>query len=82
MNSQQQDRLVLTLRQLQQDNQNLKKEVMALKKISSLQGRQLYKDDMENDYSTKIRGLVDELKWSKEKSKELDDELKRQIRVC
>jgi len=32
---------------------------------------------MENDYSSKIRGLVDELKWSKEKSKELDDELKR-----
>jgi hypothetical protein len=36
----------------------------------------------ENDYPQKIKSLVDELKWSKEKAKDLDDELKRQMRVC
>ena len=35
----------------------------------------------ENNYPQKIKSLVDELKFSKERMKELDEELKREIRV-
>jgi hypothetical protein len=36
----------------------------------------------ENNYPQKIKGLIDELKYSKDKIKDLDDELKREERVC
>ena len=36
----------------------------------------------ENNYPQKIKNLVDELKWSKERIKELDEEAQRLNKVC
>lgn len=35
----------------------------------------------ENDYPMKIKGLIDELKYVKDKSKDIEEELKREQRV-
>jgi hypothetical protein len=55
---------------------------MTLKRIKNGQGKALQKMTFENNYPQKIKNLVDELKWSKERIKELDEETQRQNKVC
>ena len=66
----------------EKQNDDLKQEVASLKRIQSEQSRALTKMMYENNYPQKIKGLIDELKYSKDKIKDLDDELKREERVC
>jgi len=55
---------------------------MTLKRIKNGQGKALQKMTFENNYPQKIKNLVDELKWIKERIKELDEETQRQNKVC
>jgi hypothetical protein len=49
-----------------------------MKRIQSEQSRALNKMVFENNYPMKIKGLIDELKNSKDKIKEIEDELSRE----
>ena len=74
--------MIISLRQVNSENLDLKKEVQALKRIQNNQGKQIFHLETDDSNLTKIKSLVDQLKWSKDQCKEKDDELKRQIRVC
>ena len=65
---------------LQKQNDELKIEIVSLKRIQSQQGNALNKMVNENNYPQKIKGLIDELKYAKEKVKKLDDDLKREVK--
>ena len=50
-----------------------------MKRIQSEQSRALNKMVFENNYPMKIKGLIDELKNSKDKIKEIEEHYKTQI---
>ena len=50
---------------------------MTLKRIKNVQGKSLEKMTFENNYPQKIKNLLDELKWSKDRIRELDSENQR-----
>lgn len=54
---------------------------MTLKRFQNEKERALYKMTNENNYPQKIKSLVEELKYTKDRNKELDDEVKRMNRV-
>ena len=76
------DELMEKLTISEKQNDDLKLEIASLKRIQSEQSRALTKMVHENNYPQKIKGLIDELKYSKDKIKDLDEELKREARVC
>mmetsp|Transcript_24290 Transcript_24290/g.37501 ORF Transcript_24290/g.37501 Transcript_24290/m.37501 type:complete len:147 (+) Transcript_24290:808-1248(+) len=75
------DDLLLKLHNTDRQNDDLKQQILALKRIQNEQSRALSKMVFENDYPQKIKGLVDELQYSKDKIRELGEELKREKRV-
>jgi hypothetical protein len=75
------DDLYLKLDRAEKLNSELRLEVEGLKRLNNEQGRALSKMVNENDYPKKIRGLIDELKYSKTKIKDLDAEVKREKRI-
>ena len=82
MGAEQIERMMAKNYELDRQNEELKVEIMTLKRIKNGQGKALQKMTFENNYPQKIKNLVDELKWSKERIKELDEETQRQNKVC
>ena len=68
--------------ELEKENEKLKLDIMGYKKIQSFQGRALDKMVNHNNYPDKIKGLVDELKYSKDRIKDLDESLKKEQRIA
>ena len=58
--------------------QDLAKEVKSMARIQNDQGKALEKIMNERDYMNKIKHLQEELRKSKEKTKELEDRLRRE----
>jgi non-homologous end joining protein Ku len=77
MGAEQIERMMAKNYELDRQNEELKVEIMTLKRIKNGQGKALQKMTFENNYPQKIKNLVDELKWSKERIKELDEETQR-----
>ena len=50
----------------------LKQEIMTQKRLLNLQGKSLNKIVNENDYPTKIKQLLDEIRYQKEKLRQLE----------
>ena len=53
----------------------LQREIKILKKLQHDQGNELVGLDIKEDYPEKIRGLLEEAKWAKDKQSELQDKL-------
>jgi TolA-binding protein len=53
------------------------REIKALQRIQTEQGKALEKMTTENDYVGKIKGLMDELRMAKEKIKEMEEKMKK-----
>ena len=53
------------------------REIKALQRIQTEQGKALEKITTENDYVTKIKGLMDELRIAKEKIKDMEEKMKK-----
>ena len=53
----------------------LQREIKMLKKLQHDQGNELVGLDIKEDYPEKIRGLLEEAKWAKDKQFELQDKL-------
>jgi predicted RNase H-like nuclease (RuvC/YqgF family) len=66
-----------SLKEAEKRNQELIREIKALQRIQSEQGKALEKMTTENDYVSKIKGLMDELRMAKEKIKEMDEKQKK-----
>ena len=62
-------------------NDELKSEIVGYKRVQNEQSRALTKIVYENNYPQKIKGLVDELKYAKEKLKQADDEIKKERKL-
>ena len=58
--------MIIGLRQFQQENYELKKEVQALKRIQNNQGKQIVQYEMDDSLPMKMKGISDQLKWSKD----------------
>ena len=58
--------MIIGLRQFQQENYELKKEVQALKRIQNNQGKQIAQYEMDDSLPMKMKGISDQLKWSKD----------------
>jgi hypothetical protein len=65
------------LKEAQQRNQELIREIKALQRIQNEQGKALEKITTENDYVTKIKNLMDELRIAREKIKDLESKQKK-----
>jgi len=66
-----------SLKEAEKRNQELIREIKALQRIQSEQGKALEKMTTENDYVSKIKALMDELRMAKEKIKEMDEKQKK-----
>ena len=66
-----------SLKEAEKRNQELIREIKALQRIQSEQGKALEKMTTENDYVSKIKGLMDELRMAKEKIKEMEEKQKK-----
>ena len=53
----------------------LQREIKILKKLQHDQGNELVGLDIKENYPEKIRGLLEEAKWAKDKQSELQDKL-------
>ena len=62
-------------------NEELKSEIAGYKRVQNEQSRALTKIVYENNYPQKIKGLVDELKYAKEKLKQADEDLKKERKL-
>ena len=62
-------------------NDELKSEIAGYKRVQNEQSRALTKIVYENNYPQKIKGLVDERKYAKEKLKQADDEIKKERKL-
>eukprot|EP00347_Sterkiella_histriomuscorum_P007381 403349157 len=71
-------RLETNLKEAEKRNQELVREIKALQKIQNEQGKALDKITNQNDYNMKIKNLMDELKVTKEKYKEVDEKQRRE----
>jgi len=65
------------LKEAEKRNNELIREIKALQRIQNEQGKQLEKMTTENDYVTKIKTLMDELRIAREKVKELEARQKK-----
>lgn len=65
----------------EKENERLRQDIQGYKKIQSFQGRALDKMVNQNNYPDKIKGLVDELKYQKDKIRDLDESLKKEQRM-
>ena len=79
---QQLDDLTQKLNHSERLNDELRSEIIGLKRIQSEQGNALYKITNDNKYPQKIKGLLDELKYAKDKVKELEESAKREAKFC
>ena len=61
------ENMTTKLHESYRQNDELKSEVLSLKRIQNEQGRALTKMVHENNYPKKIKALIDELKYSKDK---------------
>jgi DNA repair exonuclease SbcCD ATPase subunit len=66
-----------SLKEAEKRNQELLREIKALQRIQTEQGKALEKMTTENDYVGKIKGLMDELRMAKEKIKEMEEKMKK-----
>lgn len=73
--------MVVNLGNAEKKNEELKKEITALKQIQNNQSKALQKMVFQNDYPQKIKALVDELKYQKDRFKDLDDENKKERKL-
>ena len=55
----------------------LLREIKALQRIQTEQGKALEKMTTDNDYVAKVKALMDELRLAKEKIKEMDEKMKK-----
>lgn len=76
------DELMAKLRESKDQNIQLKKEVITLKRIQNEQSRALNKMVHENDYPSKIRFLTDDLRAVKDRNKEYQGEIMRISRMA
>lgn len=60
---------------------NQREEIMNFKKIQNEQGKALKFMVEQNDYPSKIRNLMDEIRFKKEKIMALEGQLKQQEKV-
>ena len=60
---------------------NQREEIMNFKKIQNEQGKALKLMVEQNDYPSKIRNLMDEIRFKKEKIMALEGQLKQQEKV-
>ena len=65
------------LKEAEKRNNELIREIKALQRIQNEQGKALEKITTENDYVNKIKTLMDELRISREKVKELEAKQKK-----
>ena len=72
------DNMTTKLNESYRQNDELKSEILGLKRIQNEQGRALTKMVHENNYPLKIKGLIDELKYSKDKISEQKEQLDRE----
>lgn len=63
---------------LQKSHDELKSENKSMKVISNNQSRALKKIENENDYPARVKGLMEELRYYKEKLKEQQEECKKE----
>ena len=63
------------MKEAEKRNQELIREIKALQRIQNEQGKALEKMTTENDYVSKIKNLMDELRLAREKVKDLEGEL-------
>lgn len=61
---------------MESKNKDLEKEIKALKRLQHDQGNQLVGLQNTEDYPEKIKSLMEEVRWAKDKSLELEDKLK------
>jgi DNA repair exonuclease SbcCD ATPase subunit len=66
-----------SLKEAEKRNQELLREIKALQRIQTEQGKALEKMTTDNDYVAKVKALMDELRLAKEKIKEMDEKMKK-----
>lgn len=66
-----------SLKEAEKRNQELIREIKALQRIQNEQGKALEKMTTENDYVSKIKNLMDELRLAREKVKDLEERQKK-----
>lgn len=66
-----------SLKEAEKRNQELIREIKALQRIQSEQGKALEKMTTENDYVSKIKALMDELRMAKETIKTMEEKQKK-----
>ena len=57
----------------ERQNSELKAENLSLKRVSNVQGKALNKMVNENDYPSKFKNLMDELRFYKDKVRQLEE---------
>eukprot|EP00347_Sterkiella_histriomuscorum_P007411 403349026 len=69
------------LKETETKNQELSKELKSMHKIQVEQGRALEKITDENDYPIRIKAMVEELRYTKERSKILEQKLRNEEKI-
>ncbi len=69
--------LEANLREAEKRNNELMREIKALQKIQNDQSKALEKITNTNDYVQKVKNLMDELRWAKERIREVEEKSKR-----
>lgn len=66
---------------MESKNKDLEREIKALKRLQHDQGNQLVGLQNTEDYPEKIKSLMEEVRWAKDKSLELEDKLKSEEKL-
>ena len=69
------------LKDAEQRNSELTKELKSMHKIQVEQGRALEKITDENDYPVRIKAMVEELRYTKERNKTLEQKFRNEERI-
>ena len=73
--------LMSKLEESERENLKKKGEIMSLKKVQNIQGNALNKIANEQSHAEKINNLMTELKFKKNKMRDLEDKLKQEEKV-
>lgn len=75
------DDLVKKLAEAEVENEHMRQQIMGMKRVTNEQSKALHKLENYNEFPTRIKILVDELKYIKDRLKETQEDLKKEKKL-